>query len=101
MSDRVGPMGAARPYYAPGSMSAAFYDVVTAADAPLAGDVEAYAGLAAAGASVLELGAGSGRVTAALAMRGFEVTGVDIARAMLAQAQARRSGLPDAVPARS
>jgi len=90
-------MAAVRPYYSAGSMSAAFYDVVTAADARLAGDVEIYAGLAAAGTSVLELGAGSGRITAALAERGFAVTGVDLSRAMLVQAERRRAALaPDA-----
>jgi SAM-dependent methyltransferase len=86
-------MAAIKPYYAPGSLSAAFYDLVTAADWRLAGDVAVYADLAAAGGSILELGAGSGRVTAALAERGFSVTGIDISRPMLAQAQARRAGL--------
>ena len=87
-------MAGPKPYYAPGSLSAAFYDVVTAADARLAGDIEIYAGLAAPGAAVLELGAGSGRVASALALRGFRVTGVDIARPMLDQARARLATLP-------
>lgn len=93
-------MAAVRPYYAPGSLSAAFYDVVTAADARLSGDVEVYAGLAAPGGTVLELGAGSGRVTAALAKRGLAVTGVDLSRSMLDQAQARRGALPAEVAGR-
>ena len=93
-------MAAIKPYYAPGSLSAAFYDVVTAADARLAGDVEAYAALAPEGGSVLELGAGSGRVTAALAARGFAVTGIDLARPMLAQAERRREALAPDVAAR-
>ncbi|THD77150.1 MAG: class I SAM-dependent methyltransferase [Phenylobacterium sp.] len=93
-------MPGVRPYYAPGSLSAAFYDVVTAADGQLSGDVELYAGLAAPGASVLELGVGSGRVAVALAMRGLSVTGVDIARPMLAQAQARRDMLEPQAAAR-
>jgi SAM-dependent methyltransferase len=93
-------MPAIRPYYSPGSMSAAFYDVVTAADARLAGDVEIYADLAVAGGSVLELGCGSGRVTEALAARGLAVTGVDLSRPMLEQAQARRGGLPAEVAGR-
>jgi len=93
-------MAAAKPYYSPGSLSAAFYDVVTAADARLAGDVGVYAGLAPAGASMLELGAGTGRVGAELAMRGFEVVGVDLSRPMLAQAQARRAALSPEVAAR-
>jgi SAM-dependent methyltransferase len=82
-----------RPYYAGGGLSAAYYDSVTAADPRLAGDVELYAGLAPPGGAVLELGAGSGRVAAALAERGFRVTGVEIAPAMLAQARTRRAGL--------
>ncbi|HEV2533104.1 class I SAM-dependent methyltransferase [Phenylobacterium sp.] len=93
-------MAAVRPYYSAGSMSAAFYDVVTAADARLAGDVEVYAGLAPAGGSVLELGAGSGRITAELAQRGFEVTGVDLSRTMLEQAERRRAALAPEVAAR-
>jgi SAM-dependent methyltransferase len=93
-------MAGAKPYYAQGSLSAAFYDLVTASDARLAGDIEIYAGLTPAGGSVLELGAGSGRVAAGLAERGLAVTGVEIARPMLAQAQARRAALPPAVAAR-
>jgi SAM-dependent methyltransferase len=93
-------MAAGKPYYSPGSLSAAFYDVVTAADVRLGGDVEIYAGLAPAGGSVLELGAGTGRVTAALAMRGFEVVGIDLARPMIEQAQARRAALAPDVAAR-
>ena len=83
----------ARPYYAEKGLSAAFYDTVTAADARLQGDVEIYAGLAPPGASVLELGAGTGRLAFALAQRGFPVTAVDIAPAMLAQASAKRADL--------
>jgi SAM-dependent methyltransferase len=93
-------MAAVRPYYAPGAMSATFYDVVTAADARLAGDVEVYAALAPAGGAVLELGAGSGRITAALAERGLAVTGVDLSKAMLEQAQARRASLAPEVASR-
>jgi len=93
-------MAAVKSYYAPGSLSAGFYDVVTAADARLAGDVEVYAGLAAAGGQVLELGCGSARVTAALAERGFALSGVDLARPMLAQAERRRAGLAPEAAAR-
>jgi len=93
-------MGVAKPYYSPGSLSAAFYDVVTAADVRLSGDVEIYASLAPAQGSVLELGAGTGRVAAALAVRGFEVVGIDLARPMLEQAQARRADLPSETAAR-
>ena len=93
-------MAKAKPYYAPGSLSAAHYDAVTAADARLAGDVDIYAALAPAGGSILELGAGSGRLTCGLALRGFDVTGVDIAPAMLAQAEMRRAALPEDAAAR-
>lgn len=87
-------MAKVRPYYAEGTLSAAFYDVLTAADRTLAGDAELYASLAPAGGSVLELGTGTGRLAQALAERGFEVTGVDIAAPMLAKAEARRADLP-------
>lgn len=87
-------MAGVKPYYAPGSLSAAFYDMVTAADTQLSGDIEIYAAVAPRDAQVLELGVGSGRVAAALAGRGLRVTGVDIARAMLDQAEARRAALP-------
>lgn len=93
-------MAAVKPYYAPGSLSAAFYDVVTAADARLAGDVEVYAGLAPPRSAVLELGTGSGRIAAALAERGFTVTGVDLSRPMLEQAERRRGALAPEAAAR-
>jgi SAM-dependent methyltransferase len=93
-------MAQARPYYADRSLSAAFYEVVTAADERLAGDVEVYAGLATPGAEVLELGVGAGRVAFDLAARGFRVTGVEIAPAMLAKGEAARGGLPAEVAGR-
>ena len=82
-----------RPYYAEKGLSAAFYDTVTAADVRLIGDLEIYAGLLEPPASVLELGSGTGRLALALAARGFSVTGIEIAPAMLAQAQAKRGEL--------
>jgi SAM-dependent methyltransferase len=93
-------MARVRPYYAEGGLSAAFYDVVTAADPGAADDVDLYAGLAAPGASVLELGCGAGRIAFALAERGFRVTGVDISPAMLAKAEARLRAAPAEVSAR-
>lgn len=93
-------MAKVRPYYAEGGLSAAFYDVVTAADPALAGDVELYASLAPAGGAVLELGAGSGRVAEGLAERGLSVVGVDLSPAMLAKAEARRAALPAETAAR-
>jgi SAM-dependent methyltransferase len=89
-----------KPYYAPGSLSVRRYDTITAADPTLAGDTDVYAGLAPPGGAVLELGAGSGRIAQALAERGFNVTGVEIAPAMLAKAEARLAGLPAEVAAR-
>lgn len=93
-------MAPTRPYYAEKGLSAAFYDTVTAADARLAGDVDIYAELLAARASVLELGCGTGRLSFALAERGHTVLGVDIAPAMLAQAIAKRAELDPAVARR-
>jgi len=90
----------ARPYYAPGSLSAAYYDVITGADVRLRGDEAIYVGLVPPGGSVLELGAGSGRLTLDLAARGLEVFGVDIAPAMLAQAEARIATQPADIRAR-
>jgi SAM-dependent methyltransferase len=89
-----------RPYYGPGSLSAAYYDIVTDADPRLAGDVDIYAALASPGVEVLELGAGSGRILAALAERGFGVTGVEIQPGMLAKAQARAAAMAPDVAAR-
>lgn len=86
-------MATTRPYYAERGLSAAFYDTVTAADARLEGDLEVYAGLAPAGGAILELGSGTGRLAFALAERGFSVTGVEIAPAMLAQASAKQADL--------
>jgi SAM-dependent methyltransferase len=90
----------AKPYYTPGSLSAAYYDLITDTDVRLRGDEDIYAGLVPAGGRVLELGAGTGRLTAALAGRGFDVTGVDISPAMLEQAKARVAALPDDVRGR-
>jgi len=89
-----------RPYYSDKSLSAAFYDTVTAADVRLRGDIEIYAGLAPPGGSVLELGVGAGRIALALAELGFSVVGVDIAPAMLAQASAKQGELEPAVARR-
>jgi SAM-dependent methyltransferase len=93
-------MAPTRPYYAERGLSAAFYDTVTAADARLDGDLAIYADLTPAGGAILELGAGTGRLALALAERGFSVTGVEIAPAMLAQAAAKRSELDPEVARR-
>ena len=93
-------MAKAKPYYADGALSALYYDVVTAADARLRGDEDVYVSLARPGSSILELGAGTGRLTCDLAARGFTITGVDIAAAMLSQANARSGRLDLEVAAR-
>ncbi len=86
-------MAATHPYYAEKGLSAAFYDTVTAADTRLAGDLDIYASLCPPGGAILELGAGTGRLTFGLAERGFTVVGVDIAPAMLAQARTKQAEL--------
>lgn len=93
-------MAEARPYYAERGLSATFYDLVTGHDASLNGDIDLYAGLVPPGGSVLELGSGTGRVAMPLAERGLTVTGVEIAPAMLAQAEAKRRTAPPQVAAR-
>lgn len=86
-----------RPYYSSKSASAAHYDALTAADKRLGDDVGIYDGLIAPGSDVLELGAGTGRIALDLAQRGHRVLGLDIAPAMLEQANAKRGALdPDA-----
>lgn len=84
----------AKPYYTPGSLSAQHYDLITGVDERLRGDEDIYAGLVPPGGSVLELGAGTGRLTAGLAGRGHPIVGVDISPSMLSQAQARLATLP-------
>lgn len=82
-------MAEPRPYYADKGLSAVFYDLMTALDPTLIGDIDVYADLLAPESSVLELGAGTGRVALALAERGHRVVGLDLAPSMLAQAEAK------------
>lgn len=89
-----------RRYYSEKGLTATFYDVVTALDHSLEGDITLYAGLAPTGGHVLELGAGTGRVSLPLAEMGLRVTGLDLAPNMLAQAEAKRGDLAPAVAAR-
>lgn len=93
-------MSSPRPYYAERGLSARYYDLLTSHDVSLEGDVDLYAALAPAGGSVLELGAGTGRVAIALAERGFDVDGIDLAPAMLSQAEAKRAKATDEVARR-
>lgn len=85
-----------RPYYSEKGLSAAYYDQITAMDPGVRGDADIYARLIPAGGSVLELGAGTGRVAMALAERGFSVLGIDMAPTMLVQAEAKRLKMPAA-----
>ncbi len=64
-------------------------------------DLRFYTELAAkSGGPVLELGAGTGRVTQSLARSGVEVCAVDLSAAMLERARERLSRLPKAVASR-
>lgn len=63
-------------------------------------DVAYYAALARPGLRVLELGAGNGRVTLALARRGARVTAVDLSPPMLADLRRKLRGEPADVRAR-
>lgn len=84
------------PYYSGRGASAQHYDLLAAADRNIAGDLDAYAGLAQGPARILELGAGTGRVAIDLARRGHSVVGLDISAPMLAQAEAKHAALdPD------
>lgn len=96
MADEVG-------YYREGSVSIAVYDVVEnalieAGASVCCGDLAFYRGLAAGvPGPVLELGAGTGRVSWALAEAGHDVVGVDLSADMLARAAAKGAAHPDAV----
>ncbi len=83
-------MATRRSYYGARGLSTPFYDTVTAVDADVHGDLAIYESLAPAGATILELGSGTGRLALPLAEHGFTVTGIEIAPAMLAQANAKR-----------
>lgn len=88
------------PYYSGRGASAQHYDLLAAVDRNIAGDLDLYAGLAPEGASILELGAGTGRVAIDLAGRGFRVVGLDISAPMLTQAEAKRAALDPDIAAR-
>ncbi|MBI2354875.1 MAG: class I SAM-dependent methyltransferase [Deltaproteobacteria bacterium] len=53
---------------------------------------------APAASSILELGCGTGRHAELLALRGYHIHGVDRSEVMLADAELRRSYLPDELP---
>lgn len=67
-----------------GGLAVESYDLFAAQNDALAGDIDFYLDLARdRGGKVLELACGTGRILTPLAEAGFEVTGVDISRAML------------------
>ena len=75
--------------------------VAIAAGSTHDGDVGFFRRLAAElGGPILEIGCGTGRVSAALAADGFEVVGIDQSAAMLRLAAERLAGLPSEVAGR-
>jgi SAM-dependent methyltransferase len=80
---------------------AAWYDLE---HDPVTDDIECYQELigahAGARATVLEIGSGSGRIAAALALAGHSVTGVEPSAAMRARAVKRLTALPERVARR-
>jgi SAM-dependent methyltransferase len=102
---RLGPhdanaVTAVDPFYAGAdSLFVRAYDAFYRSEPPqIAGDVAFYAKLAhASGGRVLELACGTGRVTLALAERGFDITGIDVSEGMLTMARRKAAACPDAV----
>ena len=80
-------------FYSAGGLNVETYDVRTmTAGTPVDGDVEFYTRCARnAAGPVLELGAGTGRVSLAMAYAGVEVVGLDMSDQMLALAEDKRS----------
>lgn len=91
-------MADTHPFYQAPSLNVETYDERTVANGtPIEGDVEFFVGQAReVGGPVLELGAGTGRVTWPLAEAGFEVAGLELSQAMLARAEAKRATVPEA-----
>jgi SAM-dependent methyltransferase len=86
-------------YYQRPGLNVETYAVLTAQGGPgVDGDVAFYLRHAQrTGGPVLELGAGTGRVSWALAQVGLEVVGLDLSPAMLACAQAQAADMPAGV----
>jgi ubiquinone/menaquinone biosynthesis C-methylase UbiE len=81
-------MTTARRFYSLGGINAGTYDIRT--ETP-AGEIEFYVARArASGGLVLELGCGTGRITWTIARAGVPIVGLDIERAMLERAEAKR-----------
>jgi SAM-dependent methyltransferase len=82
-------------------MSVELYDVMNPVHAAGMEDVTfLLAEAAATGGPILELACGTGRVVWPLADAGYEVTGLDLNRPMLARAEAKAAGRPPAVRGR-
>ena len=88
-----------RRFYALGGINAATYDVRTQTPA---GELDFYVARArASGGPVLELGCGTGRISWPIARAGIPIVGLDIERAMLERAEAKRDQEPGAVASRA
>jgi len=85
-------MTIARRFYSLGGINAATYDIRTATPA---GEIDFYVARArASGGPVLELGCGTGRISWPIARAGISIVGLDIERAMLDRAEAKRQHQP-------
>jgi SAM-dependent methyltransferase len=91
-------------FYETDSLHTQIYDVLGAslvAASPVQGDTDFYRRLAReTGGPILEVGCGTGRVAAVLAVDGHEVVGVDLSAPMLRLAERRRTTLPADAAAR-
>jgi len=86
-----------RAFYEADSLHTEIYDALGASlvmGSPVQGDTDFYQRLASeTGGPILEVGCGTGRVAAALAVDGHEVVGVDLSGPMLRLAEQRREAL--------
>ena len=93
-----------RPFYETDGLSTEIYDALSVSlirGSPGEGDADFYRRLAGeTGGPVLDVGCGTGRVTAELAAAGHEVVGVDLSAPMLRLAERRRAALPPEVAGR-
>ncbi|AWU96432.1 class I SAM-dependent methyltransferase [Azospirillum ramasamyi] len=88
------------PYYGQGSFSAALYDLIDGALCPES-EASFYRTLAIGGGTpILDIGAGTGRLTFALAEAGHEVIGLDLSDDMLAIAHRKLEAADEAVKRR-